>query len=161
MPSNPQSELDATDITILRLLQDDGRMTTAELARAIHLSPTAAADRVRRLADAGVIRGYRAIVDPVALGYPLTAFVRLRRAGSIERFHAFLDRTPEIREVHHITGEDCCLMRILSPSMEELETLVNALTAFGRVTTNLVFTTRAVDQPLLPAQERLTRAVAR
>ncbi len=152
MPSNPQAPVDATDVAILRLLQDDGRMSTAELARAIHMSPTATADRVRRLVDEGVIRGYRAIVDPVALGYPLTAFVRLRRAGSMERFQQFLDRTPEIREVHHVTGEDCCLMRVVSPSMEELEALVNALTAFGPVTTNLVFTSWALDRPLLPAQ---------
>jgi Lrp/AsnC family leucine-responsive transcriptional regulator len=152
MPSNPQTDLDATDVTILRLLQDDGRMKTADLAREIHMSPTATADRVRRLTEEGVIRRYSAVVDPVALGYPVMAFIRLRRAGSIERFHEFLERTPEIREAHNITGDDCCLMRVLSPSMEDLESLASELTAFGHVTTNIVFTNRALDRPLLPPE---------
>lgn len=152
MPSSAQSQMDAADIEILRLLQEDGRITTAEVARAIHMSPAATAERVRRLVDEGVIRGYRAIVDPAAIGYPLTAFVRLRRTGSGERFQEFLDRTPEIREAHHITGEDCYLMRVMSRSMEDLKALVDELTTFGFVTTNLVFTTRAQERPLLPAE---------
>ena len=129
-------------------------MTNADLARAIHMSPAATADRLRRLVDDGVIRGYRAVVDPAALGYSITAFIRLRRAGSMERFEEFLERNPEIREAHHVTGEDCCLMRVLSPSVQELESLANELTAFGHVTTNLVFSTRSLDRPLLPAEER-------
>lgn len=152
MPSNPRASLDATDIDILRLLQADGRMTTADLARAIHMSPTATADRLRRLADEGVVLGYRAVVDPAALGYSITAFVRLRRTGSMERFQEFLARTPDIREVHHITGEDCFLMRVLSPTMEALEAVTNTLTAYGHVTTNLVFSTVPLDRPLLPAE---------
>lgn len=149
---NPHPLLDATDVTILRLLQDDGRMTTADLARAVHMSPTATADRLRRLADDGVIRGFRAVVDPIALGYPVTAFIRLRRQGSMERFQEYLQRTPEIRESHHVTGEDCCLLRVLSPSMEALEELALELTAFGPVTTNLVFSTQDLDRPLPPAE---------
>lgn len=151
MPQNSRRALDAVDGAILRLLQDDGRMTTAELARSIHMSPTATADRLRSLVDEGVIRGFRAIVDPVALGYPVSAFIRLSRRGSMERFQEFLERTPAIRESHHVTGEDCCLLRILSPSMQELEELAIALTAFGHVTTNLVFSTQVLDRPLVPA----------
>jgi Lrp/AsnC family leucine-responsive transcriptional regulator len=151
MAANPRTALDQTDLTMLRLLQEDGRMTTADLARAIHLSPTATSDRLRRLVDEGVIRGYSAVVDPAALGYGVTAFIRLKRAGSMERFQAFLDRTPQIREAHHVTGEDCCLMKVLSPSLGDLEELANELTAFGAVTTNLVFSTRTRDRPLLPA----------
>lgn len=151
MPRNAQRALDAIDAEILRLLQADGRMSTAELARAIHMSPTATADRLRSLLDDGIIRGFGAIVDPVALGYPVSAFVRLRRRGSMERFQDFLERTPAIRESHHVTGEDCCLLRVLASSMQELEELAIALTTFGDVTTNLVFSTQVLDQALLPA----------
>jgi Lrp/AsnC family leucine-responsive transcriptional regulator len=151
MPPHPQPTLDPTDLTLLRLLQEDGRMTAADLARAIHMSPSATAERLRRLVDEGVIRGYSAVVEPAALGYAVTAFVRLRRTGSIERFDEFLARTPQIREAHHVTGEDCCLMKVLSPSMRDLEELTNALTAFGTVTTNVVFSTRSLRRPLLPA----------
>lgn len=150
MPSNPQ--LDATDVEILRLLQDDGRLTTADLARAIHMSPTSTADRVRRLADQGVILGYRAVVDPAALGYPVDAFIRLRmNSPAGEPFQRMLDANPEIREAHHVTGDDCFLLRVTSGSLDQLESLTDTLTAFGRVTTNLVFSTRTHDRPLLPA----------
>src|SRR5256885_7001924 len=81
VPANQRPALDTTDNHILQLLQRDGRMTTAELARAISMSASSTADRVRRLTDQGVLQGYRAMVDPVALGYPLTAFVRLRMAA--------------------------------------------------------------------------------
>jgi len=149
MPSNPH--LDATDVEILRLLQDDGRLTTAELARAIHMSPTSTADRVRRLVDQGVILGYRAVVAPAAVGYPVDAFIRLRlNSPAGEPFQRMLDANPEIREAHHVTGDDCYLLRVASGSLDRLESLTDTLAAFGRVTTNLVFSTRTKDRPLLP-----------
>ena len=77
MAENSRISLDRTDEAILAALQGDGRMSTADLARAVSLSPSATADRVRRLVDGGVITGYTACVSPAALGYPITAFVRL------------------------------------------------------------------------------------
>lgn len=151
MAVNPHLALDSTDHAILRLLQQDGRMTTAELARAIHMSPTSAADRLRRLTDNGVIRGYRAVVDQTALGYPFTAFIRIRLASaSVTRFEEFLADTPQVLEAHHITGDDCYLVRVVASSVTDLEALSKQLVPFGHITTNLVFSSPVLDRPLTP-----------
>ena len=72
--------LDEVNRRLLAELEDDGRLSTAELARRVNLSAPAVADRVRRLEEAGVITGYRAVIDPRAVGYPLAAIVRIRPA---------------------------------------------------------------------------------
>jgi Lrp/AsnC family leucine-responsive transcriptional regulator len=144
--------LDATDNAILQLLQRDGRMTTAELARAISMSASSTADRVRRLTDLGVLLGYRAMVDPVALGYPLTAFVRLRMATPAGKaFHDLLDGTPEVLEAHYITGEDCFLLKVIARSMPDLQHLTAKFLTFGQVTTNLTYSSPVRDRPLPPS----------
>jgi Lrp/AsnC family transcriptional regulator, leucine-responsive regulatory protein len=144
--------LDATDNAIIQLLQADGRMSTAELARAITMSASSTADRVRRLTDEGVIRGYRAVIDPAALGYPLTAFVRLRVASPAGKaFYELLENTPQILEAHHITGEDCFLLKVLGRSMPDLEDVTEKLATFGQITTNIAFRSPVRDRSLPPS----------
>src|SRR4051812_15018192 len=100
--------LDDTDWRILAALQRDGRLSFADLAREVAMSPSAVTERVRRLEEAGVITGYRATVAPERVGLPILAYVRLRHpTGNYRPLHALLDRTPEIVEAHHVTGEDC------------------------------------------------------
>src|SRR4051812_34346044 len=70
--------LDSVDVTILRALAKDARITMSDLARAVGLSPPSVTERVRRLEEAGVIKGYEAIVDPVALGLPFAVCLRVR-----------------------------------------------------------------------------------
>src|SRR5882724_9131013 len=114
--------LDRTDWRLLTELQRDGRSTYAELARAVAMSPSAVAERVRRLEEAGVIAGYRAAVDPERVGLTVMAFVRLRYpTGNYRPFHAMLEGTPEIVEAHHVTGEDCFVLKVLARSMRPLE----------------------------------------
>ncbi|MEV7392593.1 Lrp/AsnC family transcriptional regulator [Streptomyces sp. NPDC091215] len=151
MAVNQHLTLDATDHAILRLLQEDGRMTTAELARAIHMSATSTGDRLRRLTDNGVIRGYRAVVDQTAVGYPLTGFIRLRWNGvGEELFQKLLEDTPQILEAHHLTGDDCYLIRVMARSVADLETIAKELVHFGHITTNLVFSSPVTERPLTP-----------
>ena len=113
------SVLDTTDHRVIEHLQRDGRISIADLARAITLSPSATADRVRRLTDAGVITGYSATIDPEALGYPITAFVRLAYpSGNYRPFHSLVETTPEIVEAHHVTGVDCFVIKVIARSMQ-------------------------------------------
>lgn len=131
-------------------------MTTAELARAISMSASSTADRVRRLTDQGVLQGYRAVVDPVALGYPLTAFIRLRMATPAGKaFHDLLDGTPEVLEAHYITGEDCFLLKLIARSMPDLQRLTGNFLTFGQVTTNLAYSSPVQDRPLPPGADEL------
>jgi Lrp/AsnC family transcriptional regulator, leucine-responsive regulatory protein len=152
MATNPRLELDATDHRILAELQADGRMSTADLGRAISLSPSATADRVRRLTDAGVITGYSATVDPEALGYAVSAFVRLAYpSGNYKPFHDLVAANPEIVEAHHVTGADCFIIKVLARSMLDLERITGRLATLGGITTHVVYSTPVQGRPLQPA----------
>lgn len=132
--------LDKTDWRLLAELQRDGRTSYAELARAVAMSASAVAERVRRLEEAGVIAGYRATVDPERVGLTVMAFVRLRYpTGNYRPFHALLDSTPEIIEAHHVTGEDCFVLKVLARSMRHLEEVTGRISGLGSVTTSVVY----------------------
>ena len=131
---------DALDWRLLEELQRDARLSFNELARRINLSAPAVAERVRRLEEAGVIVGYRAAVDPERVGLTVMAFVRLRYpTGNYRPFHALLDSTPEIVEAHHVTGEDCFVLKVLARSMRHLEEINGRISGLGAVTTSVVY----------------------
>lgn len=142
--------LDQTDWRILEALQRDGRMSFADLARAVAMSPSAVTERVRRLEEFGVITGYRATVSPERVGLAILAFVRLRYpTGNYRPFHALVDSTPEIIEAHHVTGEDCFVLKVVARSMRHLEEVAGRISGLGAVTTSVVYSSplagRTVD----------------
>ncbi|MFD3659063.1 Lrp/AsnC family transcriptional regulator [Streptomyces sp. NPDC058659] len=131
---------DATDWRILEALQSEGRASFAELARAVSMSPSAVTERVRRLEEAGVIAGYTAIVDQDRLGLPVLAFVRLRYPhGNYKPFHDLLATTPEVLEAHHVTGDDCFVLKVAARSMKHLEEISGKIATLGSVTTSVVY----------------------
>ncbi|MEU2488518.1 Lrp/AsnC family transcriptional regulator [[Kitasatospora] papulosa] len=131
---------DATDWRILDALQRDGRATFAELARAVSMSPSAVTERVRRLEEVGVISGYTAVVDPERLGMPILALVRLRYPnGNYKPFHDLTASTPEILEAHHVTGDDCFVLKVTARSMRHLEEVTGRIGTLGSVTTSIVY----------------------
>jgi Lrp/AsnC family leucine-responsive transcriptional regulator len=152
MPSIPRLDLDTTDQAIVAHLQQDGRMSVAQLARAINLSASATADRVRRLTDGGVITGYSVTVDPEALGYTVTAFVRLAYpSGNYKPFHDLVGTTPEIVEAHHVTGADCFIIKVLARSMRDLERITGRLATLGGITTSVVYSSPVPSRHITPA----------
>jgi Lrp/AsnC family leucine-responsive transcriptional regulator len=152
MPSNPRLNLDATDHAIITHLQRDGRTSVAQLAREVNLSASAAADRVRRLTDGGIITGYSITVDPEALGYTVTAFVRLAYpSGNYKPFHALVETTPEIIEAHHVTGADCFIIKVLARSMRDLERITGRLATLGGITTSVVYSSPLPSRHIGPA----------
>ncbi|WP_432570984.1 Lrp/AsnC family transcriptional regulator [Kineococcus sp. SYSU DK005] len=152
MAVNPRSALDATDHGILEHLQRDGRMSVADLARAVNLSASATAERLRRLTDTGVITGYSATLDPEALGYAVTAFVRLAYpTGNYKPFHDLLGTTPEVVEAHHVTGDDCFVLKVLARSMRDLERITGKLATLGGITTSVVYSSPLPRRRLSPA----------
>ncbi|MBO0656093.1 MULTISPECIES: Lrp/AsnC family transcriptional regulator [Streptomyces] len=131
---------DATDWRILDALQSNGRAGYAELARTVNMSSSAVTERVRRLEEAGVISGYTAVVDADRLGMPVLAFVRLRYPnGNYKPFHDLLDTTPEILEAHHVTGDDCFVIKVAARSMRHLEEVAGRIGGLGSVTTSVVY----------------------
>ena len=150
-------DLDAVDLRILRVLQANGRATYDDVAAAVSLSPSATLRRVKRLEEAGVIAGYRATVDPERVGLTVMAFVRVRYpTGNYRPFHAMLDATPEVIEAHHVTGEDCFILKVLARSMRHLEEVTGRIAGLGPVTTSVVYSsplaTRAIADPTPPPQ---------
>src|SRR5947209_16700993 len=140
MPMNQRhSALDTVDRTILAELQADGRLSLAELGRRAGLSPAAVGDRVRRLEDTGVITGYRALVDPRALGYALTAIVRVRPAPrQLPKVAELARRTAEVVECRRVTGEDCYVMTAHVRDVEHLEEVIDGFALYGQTTTSIV-----------------------
>ncbi|MEU2789946.1 Lrp/AsnC family transcriptional regulator [Streptomyces sp. NPDC007100] len=140
---------DATDWRILDVLQRDGRAGYAELARAVGMSASAVTERVRRLEEAGVISGYAAVVDPEGIGLSVLAFVRLRYpSGDYKPFHDLLDGTPEILEAHHVTGDDCFVLKVVARSMKHLEEVSGRVGALGAVTTSVVYSSPLPRRPI-------------
>jgi Lrp/AsnC family leucine-responsive transcriptional regulator len=130
---------DQTDRRILTELAGDGRVSFAELGRRVNLSAPAVAERVQRLERAGVITGYRAELDPRALGYPLTALVRVRPApGRLPRIPELALEIPQVVECHRITGEDCFYLKVVLRSIDELGPLLDRFLDYGETTTSIV-----------------------
>ncbi|HTU96218.1 MAG TPA: Lrp/AsnC family transcriptional regulator [Solirubrobacteraceae bacterium] len=131
--------LDDVNLRLLAELQSDARLSLAELGRRVGLSSPAVAERLARLESEGVILGYRAMLDPRALGFALTAVVRIRPAP--RELHQVADlarRTPEVVDCRRITGEDCYIMTAHVRSVEHLEEVIDRFAAYGQTTTSIV-----------------------
>jgi Lrp/AsnC family leucine-responsive transcriptional regulator len=137
--ANNLRKIDATDRKIIGELTTDGRVSVAELGRRVNLSPPAVAERVQRLERAGVITGYRAELDPRALGYQLTAIVRIKPApGRLPKIPELALEIPEVSECHRITGEDCFFLKVHLRSIDELSTVLDRFLEYGETTTSLI-----------------------
>jgi Lrp/AsnC family transcriptional regulator, leucine-responsive regulatory protein len=131
--------LDPTNLRLLAELQSDARLSQAELGRRVSLSAPAVAERLARLEREGVIAGYRAEVDPRALGYAFAAILRMRPAPRQIPAVADVARgTPEVVECHRVTGEDCFYMKLHVRSVEHLEEVIDRFTPYGQTTTSIV-----------------------
>lgn len=118
--------LDEKDARILEILQKDGRATNVELARAVELTPSATLERVRKLEERGLVKGYTAILDPRAVGLGLVAFIFMRVEerdgvlGSEEQTAEALSALPSVLELHHLAGEDCFLLKVRARDTDDL-----------------------------------------
>jgi Lrp/AsnC family leucine-responsive transcriptional regulator len=131
--------LDATDRQIIGELASDGRIPFAELGRRVSLSSPAVTERVRRLEQAGVITGYRAEIDPRALGYSLIAIVRVKPAvRQLSKIAELAADIPQVEECLRITGEDCFYMKLHLGSIEELPSVLDRFLLYGETTTSIV-----------------------
>ncbi len=119
-------KIDDVDRRILNALQDNARMSIAEIARRIDLAASAVHERIRKLEARGVILGYGARIDPAALSLALTAYLFIKtndRVGEVNTAEE-LAKIPQVLEVHHIAGEDCLLLKVKAASNQDLGRLL-------------------------------------
>jgi Lrp/AsnC family leucine-responsive transcriptional regulator len=140
MPSNRRENgLDDANLRLIAELQQDARLSLAELGRRVGLSSPAVAERLARLEEGGVIQGYRAEIDPRALGLTLGVVIRIRPAPrELGKVAELAQRTAEIVECHRITGEDCYFMKAHVRDVEHLEELIDRFALYGQTTTSIV-----------------------
>lgn len=161
MPNNRQSRppirddipgdllADPVNVRILDEMRGRPRITMSELGRRVGLSPPAVTERVQRLERSGVIAGYRLELDPAALGFPVSAYVRIRPGpGQLRRIAELAAGIPEVTECHRITGEDCFIMRVHARGIDQFETVLDKFLLYGQTTSSIVQSTPVPPRPL-------------
>jgi len=151
-PAGKFSRVEDLDREIVRLLAADGRMSYTDLGRATGLSTSAVHQRVRRLEERGVIRGYAAVVDPAAVGLPMTAFVAITPLDPSQPDDApqKLADLPQIEACHSVAGQESYILKVRVPSPVDLEALLAEIRAVANVSTHttVVLSTPYESRPL-------------
>lgn len=136
---NRNDALDEIDQALIGLLSENARLPIAELARSVGLSAPSVAERLRRLEEEGVVKAYRVDLDPKALGYTLTAIVRIRPLpGQLHTVEKMLVESPEVIECDKVTGDDCFVARYLLRSIEELDPILERISQRAQTSTSIV-----------------------
>jgi len=132
--------LDVYGRKLLEELQENARVSIAELGRRIGLSPTATAERLKQMEEIGILHGYTIDIDREALGLEVMAFIRMSCGGghNYHRLLEYVQTLEEVRECHHLTGGDDFLLKVTTTSMADLEALIEALLPYGNPVTSLV-----------------------
>jgi Lrp/AsnC family leucine-responsive transcriptional regulator len=146
-------DLDDINIEILDVLQLDGRISYRELGERVGLSAPAVTERIRRLEELGVIKGYRAVVDYEMLGFPLLCVIRLNARRGVDEV---IEAMPEVIESNRVTGSESHVVRVRTRSTGHLEELLHGLWEYGDSTTNIVTSSPVPRRPM-----QLRRALAR
>ncbi len=136
------SALDETGWQILEELQQNGRISFAELGRRVGLTLPAVAERVRKMEDAGIITGFHAEVDPARIGLPIAVFIRISVVGDVfARVAKAVRDMPEVLECHRGTGADSFTLKVAVESVQHLERVIDELTPFGTTSTSIILST--------------------
>ena len=134
--------MDKIDRKILSLLQENARYPLKYLAQKVFLSSPAVSTRIERMEKAGIITGYHATIDPVALGYHITAFINLTLDPKQKNeFYPYVTDCPNVLECNCVTGTYSIMLKVAFPSTMELDTFIGHLQQFGNTQTQIVFST--------------------
>ena len=146
--------LDPTNRGLLDALSADARISMVELGRRVGMSAPAVRERIARLEETGVIRGYRVDVDPSAVGLPVAAWVRIRPGpGQLPSIADLAARTPEVSECHRISGEDCFLLKVHVARIEDLESVLDSFLIHGQTTSSFIVSTPVPTRTVLPGPQ--------
>ncbi len=131
--------MDQTDLRIISILQQEGRISMKELGKVVSLSPPAVAERVKRLEDAGIIEKYKAVINNEKVGKPISVLINASiKPEKQENFLRFANSADEIVECHHVTGPHSMIMKAYLREMSHLEELVGKIQFFGNTETFII-----------------------
>ena len=142
--------MDITDYKIIEILQEHGRISMKDLGKIVGLTSPAVSERVKRLEETGVIEGYKAVVNPDALGRVIKAFIHISLPS--DKYEVFLDKArndSRIVECHHITGDDCSLLKVIVKDMYELESVIDSIKTIGSTKTSVILSTPIQSKSIL------------
>ncbi len=132
-------KMDETDIKIVEALIDDARMSLKDLATHVGLSSPGVSERIRRLQERGVIRGFTVDIEPKVLGYSLQAIVRIRPLpGKLHIVQQLIQEIPEFCECDKVTGEDCFVARLAIPSIDQLDGILDRISDKAETSPSIV-----------------------
>lgn len=145
MQKTSDIELDELDLSILRVLQENGRISNVELASQVNLSPPATYTRLKRLEKQGYIRSYVALLEWGRMGYDMICFInislQMHQPGEVEKFRQRVSQLPEVLECHHITGEFDYLLKVAIKNRDDLDRFVmkqlTPISGISRIYTSL------------------------
>lgn len=132
-------KIDELNWSILVALQKNARISIKEIAKEVGMSSPAVSERIQKMEDFGIIKGYYTKIDLEQIGYPLCVVISIKiRFGQVERFIAYIKTVPEIAECIKLTGEDCMQMKGFVKNPKHLEELNSRLVKYGELKTSLV-----------------------
>lgn len=145
--------MDTLDIHLLKLLQEDGRITVSELSKILRLSRPSVSERLIRLKDQGVIVGFSARIPPAGVGRGMLLFIQISqlRVHHLE-FEKHVQNQPLILECHRVTGTVSYMIKAAVSGMGSLQKLVDQLTPFGTINSSIVLSSPVAFRPLLPEE---------
>ena len=145
-----EMEMDKIDYQIIKLLQEDGRMPIKRLAHIVSLTPPAVAERIRKLEKTGVIKGYKAIVDPKKLGKNIRAIIIVTlNPDKRKEFIYFASQNDCILECHHVTGGFSMSIKALFKEMSDLEELVGKIQQYGNTQTLIILSSPIENKSII------------
>lgn len=146
--------MDQTDIEILKILQQDGRISMKSLGSKVNLTSPAVSERVRKLEERNIITGYRAVVNSSKLNLTLEAYIGVAmRPAQLSYFKKMVQEEPTIIECHHMTGHDSMTIRVLAKNTAELEELLGKIQKHGKTNTSIILSTPLDFKMILPRED--------
>lgn len=145
--------MDDLDIRMLKLLQEDGRMTISQLSQQLALSRPSVSERLYRFQSQGIIEGFTARVPPAAVGRQMLLFIQISQMRiNPAEFEKFITEQPYILECHRVTGTVSYFLKAAVANMPSLQKLVDQLIPYGTVNTSIVLSSPVAYRPIIPEE---------
>lgn len=146
-------KIDTLNGKILKCLQENARLSNAEIGRQVGISSPAVSERIKKMEDMGIIEGYKALVSPFEIGYQLKAIITLRAfMGKLKPFLEKVKTYDEVINCYRITGDENIVMEVVLKSNKHLESFIDQLITYGESKTQIVLSRVVKQKEVVPVK---------